>query len=71
MEALSKYCMNELSPMLAYSNGQYAPEKPASREQALAKINRAMFVLYWHKFFDENFLQGGSAGVRSPDKDAE
>ena len=53
MEALAKWCKEEVRPILAHSIGEYAPEEPISKEDVLAIICRPMFVVYWTRFTSE------------------
>lgn len=53
MEALAKWCKEEVRPILAHSIGEYAPEEPISKEDVLTIICRPMFVVYWSRFTDE------------------
>ncbi|KAI4604925.1 hypothetical protein J4E80_010853 [Alternaria sp. BMP 0032] len=53
MEALAKWCKEEVRPILAHSIGEYAPEEPISKEDVLTIICRPMFVVYWTRFTSE------------------
>lgn len=53
MEALAKYCRNEVGPLMAHSTGLYDPEKPIKKEHVLHIICRPMFVIYWGRFMEE------------------
>ncbi|KAF2646712.1 hypothetical protein P280DRAFT_388309, partial [Massarina eburnea CBS 473.64] len=49
MEALAKYCRDEIQPLMEHSVGGYAPEEPISREDVLRFICRATFVIFFTK----------------------
>lgn len=53
IEALATWCKEEIEPLLEHSNGVYAPDEPASKEQYLQIISRPLFYVYWHKFCRE------------------
>ncbi|KAI9891948.1 MAG: hypothetical protein M1814_002142 [Vezdaea aestivalis] len=53
VEALCRYCRYEIRPILAHSIGEYAPDKPLSKEAALAMVCRPTFSILWYKLLDE------------------
>ncbi|KAF2790433.1 hypothetical protein K505DRAFT_251203 [Melanomma pulvis-pyrius CBS 109.77] len=53
MEALAKYCRNEIQPLMGHSTGEYHPEEPIKKDHVLKIICRPMFVIYWSKFSRE------------------
>ncbi|KAI0384503.1 hypothetical protein F5Y04DRAFT_230853 [Hypomontagnella monticulosa] len=65
-EALCKYCRHEAQELLAYSLGEYAPEKPIAKETALAMICRPAFVISYYKLIDEKRAKEEYDGVPYP-----
>ncbi|KAI1672222.1 zinc finger mynd-type protein [Pyrenophora tritici-repentis] len=53
MEALAKYCREEVISLFAHSNGSYHPEQPMKKGHVLSIICRPMFVIYWNKFLEQ------------------
>lgn len=53
MEALCRYCQNEVQPVLGHSMGEMPAETPISREHALKIICRPMFVICMSKLMEE------------------
>ncbi|KAL9086506.1 MAG: hypothetical protein Q9165_007122 [Trypethelium subeluteriae] len=53
VEALCRYCIDEIRPLLAHSIGEYAPEEPMSKDAVLAMICRPTFIIKWYKLLDE------------------
>ncbi|KAF2238775.1 hypothetical protein EV356DRAFT_563484 [Viridothelium virens] len=58
VEALCKYCYEEIRPLLAHSIGEYAPEEPMSKDVVLAMICRPTFIIKWYKLLDEKHEKG-------------
>lgn len=58
VEALCAYCRHWARPLLAHSIGEYAPEKPMSKDSVLAMICRATFVIHWYEFLGKKRQAG-------------
>jgi len=52
LEALCKYCLYEIRPLLAHSIGEYEPEEPIKKDAVLAMICRPTFVIFKYKLLD-------------------
>jgi len=66
LEALCKYCVDEIRPLLAHSIGEYAPEEPMEKDAVLAMICRPTFVICWYKLLDEKHKKGEDTSAPYP-----
>ncbi|KAL7919967.1 hypothetical protein ACQKWADRAFT_322548 [Trichoderma austrokoningii] len=66
VEALCKYCQDDIGLLLAHSLGDYEPEKPMEKEAVLAMICRPTFVISWYKLLDEKLSTGNEADAPYP-----
>ncbi|UKZ61284.1 uncharacterized protein TrAtP1_002551 [Trichoderma atroviride] len=64
VEALCKYCHNDIWPFFSHSLGEYTPEEPMKQEAVLAMICRPTFVISWYKLLDEKRKNGNA--VKAP-----
>lgn len=66
VEALCKYCGDDVLPLFSHSLGEYAPEEPMEKEAVLAMICRPTFVISWYKLLDEKVKNGDEADAPYP-----
>lgn len=66
VEALCGYCRDEIPPLLAHSNGKYAPENPMEKDAVLAMTYRPTFVICWYKLVEEKRNRNGDASAPGP-----
>lgn len=66
VEALCKYCIHDIRPLLAHSIGEYDPEKPMEKDAVLAMICRPTFVICWYKLLDEKHQSGEDSSAPYP-----
>ncbi|KAI9658421.1 MAG: hypothetical protein M1821_002554 [Bathelium mastoideum] len=59
VEALCKYCRYQISPLMAHSHGEYAPEEPMEKDAVLSMICRPTFVIFWHKLLHAKVKEEG------------
>ncbi|KAK6341603.1 hypothetical protein TWF696_008674 [Orbilia brochopaga] len=66
VEALCKYCLDEVQPLIGHSLGEYAPEEPMSKETAMSMICRPTFVIFWNKLLTAKLREGVDVDISSP-----
>lgn len=66
VEALCKYCFDEIRPLLAHSIGEYEPEEPMGKDAVLAMTCRPTSIIHWHKLLEEKHEAGEDTDVPSP-----
>ncbi|KAF2812289.1 uncharacterized protein BDZ99DRAFT_383671 [Mytilinidion resinicola] len=66
VEALCRYCRDDVLPLLAHSMGEYAPEEPMGKDAVLAMICRPTFVICWYRLLEEKHKKGEHASAPYP-----
>lgn len=58
VQALCQYCRYEVRPLMAHTLGEYAPDKPLSKDFVLEFICRPTFSICWYKMWDQKHKEG-------------
>ncbi|KAJ6262935.1 zinc finger mynd-type protein [Drechslerella dactyloides] len=66
IEAICRYCLENVQPLVGHSLGEYAPEKPLDKELVLKMICRATFVIFWTRFVAMKIKEGSNLDTVSP-----
>ncbi|KAH7312653.1 hypothetical protein B0I35DRAFT_437466 [Stachybotrys elegans] len=64
MKAILGYCKDEINSLIR--EGGYDSECRLAKQQRAEAISRSSFLLYWHKFSNENRKECRELGLKSP-----
>ncbi|KAI1261317.1 hypothetical protein F5Y18DRAFT_209159 [Xylariaceae sp. FL1019] len=66
VQALCSYCRHHVRDCLAHTMGEYAPDKPMSRDLALSMICRPTFSIWWYRMCTEQRGKGETVEADIP-----
>ncbi|KAI1355536.1 hypothetical protein F5Y01DRAFT_327231 [Xylaria sp. FL0043] len=66
VEALCRYCRNDVRDWMAHTMGEYAPDEPMSKDLVLSMICRPTFSIAWYRMCNEKHKEGKNVDAPFP-----